>query len=131
VGRFSFHKESVCHNCNGRDHLAIVCKKAKEGTSSRTTATNGTGKKRQHVRQVEGSDESEGENWVESLCQVEEVGSVKCVYQPPIQVSVSVDDIDVSMELDTGAAVSIMSAEQCKQLWPGRSLGSTTVKLQT
>ena len=35
------------------------------------------------------------------------------------------------MELDTGAAVSIMSEKQCKQLWPGRSWGATTIRLQT
>ena len=35
------------------------------------------------------------------------------------------------MELDTGASVSIVSEAQYKQWWPGRSLDSSPIKLQT
>ena len=56
---------------------------------------------------------------------------MKGVDQPPIQVLMNVDGLDVSMELGTGAAVSIMSEKQCNQLWPGRSLGATTIRLET
>ena len=38
---------------------------------------------------------------------------------------VCVDGVDVCMELDTGASVSIVSETQYKQLWPGRSLDTS------
>jgi len=50
------------------------------------------------------------------LCLVEEVGSVNGVYPRPIQVPMSVDEVKLCMELDIGAAVSLISEKQCKQL---------------
>ena len=41
------------------------------------------------------------------------------------------DTQDVCMNLDTGASVSIMSETKKKQLWPGRSLSPSQLKLQT
>ena len=35
------------------------------------------------------------------------------------------------MELDTGASMSVMSEKLYKQLWPGRSLSTTPIRLQT
>ena len=56
---------------------------------------------------------------------------VNRVCQPPISVSVSVDGVDVCMELDTGASVSLVSETQYKQLWSGRSLDRSDIRLQT
>ena len=50
---------------------------------------------------------------------------------PPISVCVQCDGKEVAMELDTGASVSLMSENVYHKLWPGRSLDSTTVRLQT
>ena len=50
---------------------------------------------------------------------------------PPIVVKISVDDCLITMELDTGASMSIMSEHTFKGLWPGRSLLSTDVRLQS
>jgi len=44
---------------------------------------------------------------------------------------VKLDTQDVCMNLDTGASVSIMSETKKKQLWPGRSLSPSQLKLQT
>ena len=59
-----FYKDSVCHKCKNRSHLAKMCKKSSGGSRSRETVTTrgGGNKKWQHVRQVEESDtSSEGE----------------------------------------------------------------------
>ena len=51
---------------------------------------------------------------------------VNRVCQPPI------DGVDVCMELDTGgASVSLVSETQYKQLWSGRSLDRSDIRLQT
>lgn len=42
-----------------------------------------------------------------------------------------VDECVISMEVDTGAATSIMSETTCKKLWPSRELHPTEVRLQT
>ena len=53
----------------------------------------------------------------------------ECV--PHISVCVQVDGKEVTMELDTRASLSLMSENVYHKLWPGRSLDSTTVRLQT
>ena len=42
-----------------------------------------------------------------------------------------VDECLVNMEVDTGVCVSLMSYRTFTRLWPGRSLGSADVRLQT
>ncbi len=127
--RIAFTKESVCHNCKGRGHLAAVCRKPKTGaTSRRGTISTGAGKRRQPVRQIIEDSESDEDALAEPLGLVEEVGSVKGVYQPPILVSLHLDSMEVSMDVDTGASLSVMSDKQCNKLWPGRSLKPTYSK---
>ena len=46
-------------------------------------------------------------------------------------VCMQLDGKEVSMELDTGASVSLMSGNLYHKLWPGRGLDSTTLRLQT
>ncbi len=67
------------------------------------------------MRQIIEDSESDEDALAEPLGLVEEVGSVKGVYQPPILVSLHLD----SMEVDTGASLSVMSDKQCNKLWPG------------
>lgn len=93
------------------------------GTYQRKKTPRGAG-----VRQVE---ESESEDEFDPLGLVEQVNGVKGAYQPPIQVSVKIDNLDVCMEVDTGASVSIMSEARFNQLWSGRRLATSTIKLQT
>jgi hypothetical protein len=46
-------------------------------------------------------------------------------------VKVRVDDCLISMEVDTGAAHSLISKKTFESLWPGRSLNPTTISLQS
>lgn len=50
---------------------------------------------------------------------------------PPITVKITIDNCLVKMEVDTGASMSIMSQSIFSQLWPGRSLYTTDVRLQS
>ena len=50
---------------------------------------------------------------------------------PPIHVSMELDDRTVRMEVDTGAAYSLVSSNTFKELWPDRKLNESTVKLCT
>ena len=42
--------------------------------------------------------------------------------QKLFEVEMVIDDQPVSMEIDTGASLSIISTETCKNLWPDRRL---------
>ena len=112
----------VCHR---RGHLQRMCRSAKAGNSNPSK----TPRRKVGVKQVGESEDSESE--ADDLWLVEEVGGIHKLYQPPIKVPVCVDGVNVCMELDTGASVSIVSEAQYKQWWPGRSLDSSPIKLQT
>ena len=49
----------------------------------------------------------------------------------PITVEVSINGKKLSMEVDTGAAVSLVPETVCKQLWPYLVLQPSSVKLKT
>ena len=83
------------------------------------------------MRQVEESNDSDEDKLAVPLAVVDKVRGIKGSYQPPLKVAVKLDTQDVCMNLDTGASVSIMSETKNKQLWPGRSLGPSQIKLQT
>jgi len=49
----------------------------------------------------------------------------------PIQVSLKMDGQTVSMEVDTGASVSIISGTEHRRRWPGTSLRRSATQLRT
>ena len=49
----------------------------------------------------------------------------------PITTEVSIDEKEVCMEVDTGAAVSVVSEATYKRLWPERMLRPAAVRLKT
>ena len=50
---------------------------------------------------------------------------------PPILVRVCVEGIDLDMEVDTGASVSLMGEDYYHKIFPGHSLNNSEVRLQT
>ena len=119
-------RDRVCHKCQCRGHLARVCR-----SSSNPKKGPRREKGRRHpVRHLEESEDSTSE-LEEFLGLVREVGGIHKLYQPPIKVPLRIDGVQVQMELDTGASVSIVSEDQYKQYWPGRSLDKSTIRLQT
>ena len=52
-------------------------------------------------------------------------------HSKPLEVKVTLDGKSLMMELDTGAAVSLISAATFYRLWPGRQLEESTTKLCT
>ena len=49
----------------------------------------------------------------------------------PIEVTVKIDNKLTSMELDTGASVSLISADTFNKLWPGKQLKQSDTTLRT
>ena len=120
-------KDRVCHKCKKKGHLAKVCRSRKPKEQPETPRR----KKRPHstVRRVgeESEDETDESASDADIYAVSQKGKSL----PPLKVQVEVDGRRVSMEVDTGASMSIMSETTYKQLWSGRALDPSEIRLQS
>jgi len=115
------HRDKVCHKCNKQGHLARVCNSSK--TTPAKPATPQTGKhstrRPKRLDYVDAESEDSG-SALEEGDPIHAVGREKGGERsPPITVHVMLDGKDVSMEVDTGASVSLMSEASFQNLWPG------------
>ena len=98
-------KDENCRNCKSKGHIAKFCKKK---VSTSRTEQNW---RKQSVRYVETGDQTPNDQDDEfKLFQIREEKP-----EPSIMLPVKVNGEDCSMELDTGASVSIMSEEAWKE----------------
>ena len=117
-----FSKDIVCHQCGKSGHMQKACKSQQKGPKPRSLKCQ-----TRAVRQVQEEEEPDSEDST-TLYHVRSHGMTKT---PPIVVEVQVDDCIIPMEVDTGASMSLMSESTFGRLWPGRSLSSTDVRLQS
>ena len=109
------HKDAKCFYCEKVGHLARVCRKKAQ------TDRQPPGK----VKQIrEEPMEVPGEEY--ELYHF--TASHKC---QPLQVPLKLDGESITMEIDTGASVSIVSETEHHRRWPNVSLNSASVKLRT
>ncbi len=127
-------KDTVCHKCGKTGHLAKVCRSKSNPPPKSSKAKKGSTRP---VRQVDEesdkeSDEESNEQLLPDDRPIQMISVVKQggVRQPPIKVQVGVDECVVTMEVDTGASMTIMSETCYHKLWPGRSLSPSSVRLQ-
>ena len=111
-------KTVVCRQCGKRGHLQKACRSSRKVSGE---------SKPKSVMRIEEED-SEAETGDSAILQVK-VNAVSG--SPPIVVKMQVEDCLISMEVDTGASMTLMSEVTFKRLWPGRSLGNTPVRLCT
>ena len=107
----------VCRKCQKKGHLARVCR------SSKSAGRQGTGKVNAKTHQLMSAREN-----TEDKVPLLQVGKGQAA---PITVDVTVNDIPVTMEVDTGAAVSVMSRQQQQKLFPQAQLHPSQVVLHT
>ena len=126
-------KGSVCHKCGKTGHLARVCHSKPDPEAKTKKPTN-----RPVCQVAELDKEAEDQLLLESqpIQQISEVTQGRgrqppiTVRQPPITVQVGVDECTVTMEVDTGASMTIMPEPTYHKFWPGRGLSQSSVKLQ-
>ncbi|XP_033103603.1 uncharacterized protein K02A2.6-like [Anneissia japonica] len=106
------HKEVMCHGCGKRGHLRKACKNPKQKKDGKkgkvnnyVTDTAAPQGQQQHQAQYEHD---------EVLFNIESKGSVA-----PITVQVKLNGVPLTMEVDTGASISIMSETHYNNLWKG------------
>ena len=124
-------REATCHHCNKKGHIAPVCR-SKTKEQKRTSKCTGGHKQGQHRANhvhedapslVLDTSASSGDEY--HLHLMDECSS------HPITVDVFVNRRPLSMEVDTGAAVSIISENTRQTLFAGLKLHRTILCLKT
>ena len=119
-------KDAECHNCGKRGHIAPVCRSPKKKRQPRRNNSRRPGLGTKYVTTTH-DQEPESEEDDESLPLYTVGGGAT----PPIKVPLLVDGKSLTMELDTGAAVTIVSEKQYKDLFPHLPLQESQVLLKT
>ena len=115
-------KSVRCHQCGKTGHLKAAC----HHRSSQRPAKGG-------VKSLQAEDDSllsppavESEEYQLFAVEAEDVGCT-----PPLTVQMQLDGVPLRMEVDTGAAISIISEDTFKRLWKNRELQKSSVTLRT
>ena len=110
------HRMTQCHLCGKMGHLGAVCRSKPQPPEKKAGQTSLS------VKRLEDREEPDDYN----LFQLQ--GSQMC---NPFEVTISVQDQPLTMEVDTGASLSIMSEETFRKHWPRVVLQESNVKLKT
>ena len=116
-------RQTVCHNCNKKGHLAKVCRSSKPRSQQHGASRH------YHVTEEVSQGEMLNEN--------EETPSELPLFRldhtvvKPITVTVQINGIAISMEVDTGAAMSVMTVSQQKEVFPDAELSPSSIVLKT
>ncbi|XP_064400007.1 uncharacterized protein K02A2.6-like [Halichondria panicea] len=113
-------RTSTCHYCKKQGHISKVCRKRTRDSKADKTASRST-------NQLTGSDDEE-EDTDEYRLFYSSAGRTQ-----PITVPVTLNGLDTTMEIDTGAALSVMNEHTYRLLWPKRKppLKPTSIRLKT
>ena len=114
-------KEATCHNCQ-KGHIAKVCRSRGSQGKSHSQTGRRRGKETHNIEETIASKPEEHFG----MFRLDEPKSRK-----PILLNLQVQGKQLSMELDTGAAVSITSLATKQQLFPAEPLLYTDTKLAT
>ncbi len=111
-----FPKSIVCNACGKAGHIRKVCRSKKGSTSFQQSPRSSAS---QTVHQVQ-SESSEANEQYPSEVDNHWFCINAVAKTPPLMVDVCMDDRLVSMEIDTGASVSVISEKVFTELWPGK-----------
>ena len=122
------HRESVCHFCNKKGHIAPVCRsKQQQGAGRKPDRRSGFNRsprsRPQQTKYVSAKEETS-----DTELPIYAIGESS---SRPLRTDVLVNGKRLTMEIDTGAAVSIISEHQKKLHFPDATLAESSVQLRT
>ena len=109
------YKDVRCHKCNKQGHLAKMCRTKKMSTTPPS----------RRVQQTNWVEETPNSNSDNSIFQLHGKSS------KPFTVDLCIDGITLNFEVDTGAAVTLISEETYRKHFPRKSLQKTSLRLKT
>ena len=123
-------KDADCHSCGKKGHIAPVCKSSSQRkapkTQERGARDRRTFKKTNRIHSDKQATDTEGSSGEEY--QLHHVG-VRSSH--PVEVQVTVNGKQLTMEVDTGAALSIISESTRKAVFPHEKLRPSNIVLKT
>ena len=120
-------KDAECHKCGLKGHIARVCRaKSSAGAQRKTAKTSYRGQNITNCVQADQDSDSTDDPPDDSLvCQINGDSS------RTMNVQLQINGIPLFMEIDTGAAVSIISEQTQRNLFPTATFQPTRIKLRT
>ena len=125
-------RDSICHNCQKKGHIAPVCRAKKRPTGTRNT-TRGSRGSTPRTNFV--SDEApqpgrapESEDCIENTFRIARLGESQ---SQPFIATMEINGTPLDMEIDTGALVSIISEQTREQLFSDIPVEASPLQLQT
>ena len=112
-----------CHNCGKVGHVRRVCRQPKKNFKSTPSDKKPNHPVKALVEVTDTDTETEEDLQYLNYMEAKPAG--------PIKVEVLLDSKPVSMELDTGAPVSLMSKKMLEKLFPGYTLQPCSLPMQT
>ena len=129
-------RDAQCHHCGKKGHIVPVCRAKKAGAAGHGSADAPKKYKRRSkaaphqakwVAAGAGNISDHSQSDPEDL-QLLTIGDKSST---PIEVDLTISGKTVTMEVDTGAAVSLVSEETKQRLFPSMALWKSSVRLQT
>lgn len=114
-----YHQDTVCRACNKRGHLARVCR-----SSTRNKSTRTKGRSSNYIAGAGDQDDAEDELRLPIFT----MGGANI---HPFLVAVKFNEKHLQMEVDTGAAMSVISRRTYRRLFSEIKLQKPTVHLKT
>ena len=125
------HLGTVCKACGKKGHLARVCRSSRTPqTQTKPTSSSSNKNKPPTGNRTHWVDMPTTELETEPFPD-DSILKVQGQSTKPITVTLELNGTSLDMEVDTGAAVSLMSEATQKRLFPQVKLQKTTMKLQT
>ena len=98
-------KDLTCHNCGKQVHIARVCR----SEAKRAQSSSSIHQKETHQIQSEPSDVHESDEYT--------LYNIKDPNHRPMEVIAEINGVEVTLEVDTGATLSLISKDTYKRLW--------------
>jgi len=120
------YRETVCHACGKKGHLAKVCRSSQLPRAPKASSAKGKPPTDKLMNHYIDSVTETGKPFPDDAILKVQGHSTR-----PITVTLELNGKSVVMEVDTGAAVSLMSEATQKKVFPDAQLQKTSVKLHT
>ena len=124
-------RDAVCRKCHRKGHIARVCRSGSQ--PSKSGGSHKTKHKVNLVQQKQEEDTKIEDDTAQEDDPIEHFTIFKVTEdsRQPIKVKMELQQQEVEMEVDTGAAVSLMSVSQYNKLFPNLPLQSSKLTLST